>query len=962
MKSCFSLLFLFLFSFTVSQTFAQSSANSPDGCIITGTITDKSNGEVVPGVVAYIDSTSKGPKGGVSDFDGIYVVRDIPSGTYHIRFSLIGYQTQQINDIVVKNGQKSITVNVVMETSVTEDSEVVIKTVRQTNTESGVVNEMHNADQVVSGVGGNTVAKSQDRDAGEVVKRIPGVTIIDNRFIMVRGLNERYNSVWLNDAGAPSMETDKRAFSFEMIPSGMLDRILIYKTPSPELPSDFAGGMVKIYTKAFPEKTYLSVNYQASYRSGTTGKTFYFNNGSPGDKFGNGGSYRDMPANSPAYFNRNDADNTEQTKAFHNDWGIQSKGAIPDQRFSVMYAQPVYYKNGNLLGNTFGVSYTNIFTTYNVRRQDWDSTGQIQDYSDLQSTNTVRVNAIENLSFILGKNKFEFKNLINQQGRSSLIQRESNYEAGPNEKAYVEGYESRLIYSSQLSGDHKSASGNTEYNWTAGFGYTERDAPDLRRIKYTKQRTAPDSMYSAQVANTVDPVNGGGRFFAWQNERVYSFNQNFRHEFKIGKSDSLHKAYHFELNVGSYAEYKSREFIARVLGYTIAPSFVAFNLKRLPLDQIFAPENIGGTGFKMDEITSSSDKYAAQNLQLAGYVSLGIPIGKKIKVNGGARYEYNEQSLQSYVNQDSISPDVKTRFLLPSVNATYNFNEKSLVRLAYGKTVNRPEFREWSPFYFYDFDFNAGTYGSLYPTILAEHGQVLKVAQVDNADCRFEFYPGLADYIQFGVFYKSFKDPIQQVILPSGGSDSRAFTFVNADDAFTEGIEFDMRKNLAGLDTLFKSEFFGNFNVVANFSLIKSELHISEIVNQATTNPLQGQSPYVVNGGIYYQNDSIGLQASLLYNVFGPRLYLVGTLDYANIGELPKSSLDFTVTQKVWKSFSVTLGVQDILNQPVKLVQDTNRNGKFEKKDDVDKEIMSYKRGSYFTFGLRMNITEKEKK
>lgn len=952
MKTVAQISFLFLFTILSPFVFSQNAT-------INGTISDKITGELMGGVTVYIDSTSVGVKGGVSNFDGNYSITGMPVGVYKIRFSTIGYKTQLITGVEVKAGAKNVTLNVVMEqAAVILDSQVVIKAMHVSNSESSVVQEMKNQDKAVSGVSGAQIAKTQDRDAAAVVARIPGVTIIDNRFIMVRGLNERYNSVWLNDAGAPSMETDKRAFSFEMIPSGMLDRILIFKTPSPELPADFAGGMVKIYTKAFPEKTYLSVNYQTSFRAGTTGNPFYYNAGSSMDKFGIDNGSRDMPAGSPVYFNRNNPDNAAQTQAFQNSWGVLQKNAIPDQRFSIMYAQPISFKNGLLLGNTFGVSYTNVFSTYNIHRQDWDSTGQILDYSDIQSTNTVRTNAIENFSLLFGNNKLEFKNLINTQGRSWVTQRTSNFMDGPNEKSYVEGYENRLIYSTQLVGDHKSKSGKTEYNWTAGFGFTERNAPDLRRIKYTKSRTAPDSMYSAQVANTVDPVNGGGRFFSWQNERVYSFNQNFRHTFYIGGSDSTKDKYHFDVNVGTYTEYKSRQFIARVLGYTILPSATAFDLKRLPIDQIFAAENIGPNGFRMDEITSKSDQYMAQNLQVAGYVSLGLPIGKKMKVVGGVRYEYNQQALQSYVNQDSISPEVTTRFLLPSVNATYNFTEKSLVRLAYGKSLNRPEFREWSPFYFYDFDFNAGTYGSLFPSILAENGQVLKVAQVNNFDCRYEFYPGVADYIQIGVFYKSFKDPIQQIILPSGGSDSRAFSFTNADNAYSEGIEFDMRKNMAGLDTMFHTSCFGNFNVVANLSLIKSELHVSQVVNQQKTNPLQGQSPYVVNAGVYYQNDSIGLQASLLYNVFGPRLYLVGTLDYANIGELPKGSLDFSVSQKVWKMFSVTVGVQDILNQSALLVQDTNRNGKFERNGD-DKEIMGYKKGRYFTVGIKMNLSGK---
>ncbi len=950
----FYILFLFsILTFLSNSSFAQV---APQTVTISGTVSDQKTSELLGGVIVFLEGTAKGA---VTDFDGKYEVKNITPGTYRLRFSMINYKTQFIEGIEIKEGTKNSVVNVVMEPSVFEGSEVVIKDVRRTNTEASVVNEIHEAKAVVSGVSGAQAQKSQDADAGAVVKRIPGVTIIDNRFIMVRGLNERYNSVWLNDAGAPSMETDKRAFSFEMIPTGMLDRILIFKTPSPELPADFAGGMVKIYTKAFPDKRMIAVSYLTSDRSGTTFKPFASTQGSSTDKWGFDNGFRSMPSSAPEYFNHSDAQNNAQTKAFQNDWGINNKSAMPDQRFSIMYAQPFHLKKGMLLGNTFGVSYSNTFSSYTVHRQDWDSLVQMQDYSDAQSTHTIRTNAIENFSMLFGNNKLEFKNLINQQGREWVTQRVSNFENGPNEKAFVEGYESRLIYSSQLCGDHKSKTGNTEYNWSAGYAYTERNAPDLRRIKYTKARTAPDSMYSAAIANVVDPVNGGGRFYAWQNERMFSFNQNFRQTIYIGKKDSIDKRYHFILNIGTYAEYKSRQFIARVLGYTINPGALAFDLKRLPLDQIFADQHVGiPGGFKMDEITSASDKYQAQNTQMAGYISADLPIGKKIEVIGGARYEYNQQALQSFVNIDSISPMVNTRFLLPSVNATYNFTDKSLLRLAYGKTVNRPEFREWSPFYFYDFDFNAGTYGSLYPSVIAEHGQILKVAQVDNYDCRFEYYPGFADLIQVGVFYKSFINPIQQIILPSGGTDSRAFSFTNGDKATVEGIEFDMRKNLSGIDSLLNTSIFGDFSIVANFSLIKSKLQISQVINQATSNPLQGQSPYVVNGGLYYQNDSIGLQANLLYNVFGPRLFLVGTLDYANIGELPKPSLDFTVSQKIWKSFSVTFGIQDILNKPVRLVQDTNRNGKFEKNGN-DKEIMSYKRGSYFTFGIRMNLSGK---
>lgn len=152
-----------------------------------------------------------------------------------------------------------------------------------------------------------------------------------------------------------------------------------------------------------------------------------------------------------------------------------------------------------------------------------------------------------------------------------------------------------------------------------------------------------------------------------------------------------------------------------------------------------------------------------------------------------------------------------------------------------------------------------------------------------------------------GLFYKKFIDPIQQIVL-TGGSDSKAFSYINAESAYVTGLEIDVRKNLLFLDEKWNTNFFSNLGVVANLSLMKSQVNLSKVINQETATPLQGQSPYVINTGLYYQNDSIGLQISLLYNVFGPRIFLIGTLDYANIGEMPRHTLDFTISQNITKN------------------------------------------------------------
>lgn len=278
-----------------------------------------------------------------------------------------------------------------------------------------------------------------------------------------------------------------------------------------------------------------------------------------------------------------------------------------------------------------------------------------------------------------------------------------------------------------------------------------------------------------------------------------------------------------------------------------------------------------------------------------------------------------------------------------------------LVRMAYGETVNRPEFREWSPFYFYDFEFSAGNYGSLFPTVYYPGGNVLKVAQIHNADVRWEWYPDYGDMLHAGGFFKYFKDPIQQVITPTGGSDSKAFTYINGDHAFVYGVEVDVRKNLGFMQPHASKNVMKNFTLVFNAAYINSQLTMPNLPLLVSKTHLQGQSPYVVNAGLYYQNDSLGIQASVLYNVFGPRIYAIGNTAYGNIGEMAKNTLDISISKTFFKRLTVTFAIQDLINQTSRLMLDIDRNNKFDNKG-MDKNILSYKTGRYYTVGVKFRM------
>ncbi len=905
--------------------------------ILHGRLTDAENGEALTGATILLEGTGYGAK---TDISGNYTIKNIPDGSYTLLAKYVSYQTK--SELIILSKKVSLEKNITLDKSHKELKNVKIKASKKTNTERGVMTEIRNAQVVSSGVSAAQIAKAADRNAAEVIKRVPGVTIINDRFINIRGLNERYNEVWLNNATAPSAETDIRAFSFDVIPSGVIDRILVFKTPSAELPGNFAGGAVKIFTTSMPDKDALTFSYSSSYRNGSTFQPYYYTQRSKTDYLGYDNSYRVLPKDLPEYISKNDANNSIVTGSFKNNWEILKKNASPDQRFQINFQKHWQLNKRISIGNVSSASYSSTSTTYNVMRADYDSNALNYKSKDIQSTHAVQIAAMENLAIRFGNHKIEWKNLLNQSGKEMTTLRSNDLPGDVPYKYYAMGYMCKRTLLSQLAGTHQFEKSKIFYDWTLSYNNTYRNEPDLRRINYTQFISGNDTLYKAQVANVVDPIAGGGRFYQSLTENSFSLNHNVKRNFNMGKIS-------LEMTAGNFIENRTRNFTARVLGYTIKPGFNAYNLTLLDIDTIFSPQNVRSEDqFKIDETTSLPDSYTASNFLLASYVASNIRVGDKLNVKIGARYEYNEQKLNSFTNLDSnskVSLNLVTKFLLPSLNVSYNINKKQLIRFAAGQTLNRPEFREIAPFFFYDFDLRIGNYGSLYPTTYFPKGTYLKVAKVMNADIRYEWYGEQTDMFHVGVFYKHFTDPIQKVIT----SDYKGLTYINAKSATVYGIEMEARKSLSFIPWKEAK----SFTAICNVTLQKSNLILPDFPNQLKESRLQGQSPYVVNAGIYYQNDSNKIQASLLYNVFGSRIFAIGSDFYGSTAEAPFHSLDAMLSYKINRYLSISGSIQNLLDQQTKLILDNNRNQKFEKSDAT---IKSYKMGSYFTLGARINL------
>jgi outer membrane receptor protein involved in Fe transport len=906
---------------------------------ITGLVLDKSTQETLIGVNVSIEGSQSGA---ISDMDGKFEISDLEAGSYTLIFSYIGYANKNISNVTVAAGQ-STTVNVVLDLAENELAEVEVVDFKKTNTEASVLLEMKNSSLVASGISSQQINRSSDRDAAQVVKRIPGVTI-QGSFVNIRGLNQRYNSVMLHNVMAPSVETDIKSFAFDIIPSSQLERIIIQKSPSADIISDFAGGLVKIQTKAFPDSNYWSFNYGTTIRSGTTFQDFELQN--PGGLFYLGFDNKfGLPKNFPADIRKiNDADELQQVgQSLPNNWNTKSTMAFPDQRMGILKGTR-FVTDKALIGNVTALNYTVSNLAIDVLRSDYNAYDEIEDkpvpiynFIDKQYTRNVRLGLLHNWAFkVNAKNSIEFKNLVNFNSIAQYTNRggqhiESNY--FPNNNSFDQVY--RGISSHQLLGRHELIKNVATIDWVAGYGFSYRNQPDYRRYRSDLDTSTGTS--NIYITTQASP-EFLGRFFSELKEHVATGSVAYSHKVGYKKDRKIIPT----ISVGSYSEYKTRSFKARNIGY-IKGNVTTFDndLRNGGIDNMFQTENINPTtGIMIDEQSNPNDSYTAQNIQSAVFANMDVTFFKKLRIVTGVRYEYNLQKLDSRDQTDNpVVVNNAIHAVLPSINMSYSFTPKVLIRTAYGMSINKPEFREIAPFSFYDFNTNFTNKGN--PN--------LDYCKIHNADLKVEYYPSSTEVINISGFYKRFINPIEVVFLPGAGSNgAKNFTYNNAESADIYGVELEVKKTFNSVD----NKFLNRWSVLFNAAYIKSKVKLGDIaVGQSANRPLQGQAPYTVNTGIFYTDTDNRFQVNMMYNVTGKRIVFVGSEDYPDVYEMPRHQLDFNASYTFKKGIELSFNANDLINQETILLQDGNLNGKLER--NKDQRLQEFRTGTQYTFGVK---------
>ncbi len=924
MNNCLKWLQVFIFlSLFIFETHGQSGT-------IQGTITDAKTGESLIGTNIILQGTYTGT---TSDLDGNFRLQNINPGTYNLVVSYISYN-QQIIRVTVK-ANETTRIDVKLEPATLEIESVKVTATRRTNTEMALVSSLKASNVVANGISNQQIIRSQDKDASEVVRRVPGITIRDGRFVIVRGLVERYNVTWLNGIPAPSSEADMRSFSFDLIPSNQIDNILIYKTPAPELPADFAGAAIQISSLGFADKNSFGISYSAGYVEGTTFQEYYKYKGGKYDWLGFDDGTRALPHGFPstkefrALASNSSAEDKlkiqELGRSFNKIWTPDLVKAAPMNQTFNMSVSRYFLLGKTSLGLVSSILYNKTIDSDHILRRGYQAYNTILDksnpyykYNDDKYKETARAGALLNINFVFGSNqKIEFRNLFNQQGSSSTTLRTGqNFYGGNFEKNYELDYQSRLTFSSTLGGKHTLFNQLSSFDWTFGYAYADQNRPDIRRVQ---------TSLSGDLDPALDPFRIGvnfnadpkllGRLFLQNYEHLKNINLNFSQKIPLGNFVP-------EIKTGFLYTHLQRNFSARNIGYAFANIFkFNWNLVKLPVDTVafspqffstirdlFIDENINPeNGLKIDESTNKSDSYEAWNETYAAYTGLLIPLFNKIKIYAGIRYENTAQNLSGYLETgDSIVVKNIFKDLFNYVNLTFNLTENTLLRLAYGKTLNRPEFREISPFSFFDFDENASIYGNPY----------LKSSYVHNSDIRIEWYPAQGEIISIGIFNKNFLNPIEKQLINVGSGYN--YTFRNARSAYSRGIELEVRKSFQFLEnspSVFNM--LKDFTLILNGSLIQSRINNPDPNERDSIRPLQGQSPYILNAGLYYQQEKSGLSVTALYNVIGKRIDYIGDLENPHIWEMPFHSLDLSISKKIGRFITLKLGAKNILNETV---------------------------------------------
>ncbi|PJZ69274.1 TonB-dependent receptor [Leptospira perolatii] len=970
---------------SIAETWAQGAGK------IRGKIVDGDSGDAVFGATIVVRSIKKFAK---TDFDGNYDL-ELPAGTHEVEFQMMGFSAQK-KTVTVSAG-KSQVVNITF--GIQKLETVDVKGRALNDAEAALLAIQKKGSTVSDGISKEAIKKSPDSSAGEVVRRVTGITLVGGKFVFVRGLGERYSNTELNDTLIPSTEPDKRVVALDIFPAGVLKNVRIIKTFAPELPGEFSGGLVKIETQEYPEEKQFSVTLGAGGNYNTTGKKFLSMN--QGDAFGGVNENQRIPSIVQSVpesipfqpgniFGGLPPKLTQaSTASFNQKWTPDSGPASFDRNMSISFGDT--YKIGTsgsrlgiLVGSTYNRNYRFRQEASNryfagvyspLSNQGANLNFQQKQNADLYTEERNWGNNL-NLAYEITKGQQIFlKTLYSQQGEATVRDAKgTDYIDNFNFAALTTTYTSSRILHNTIGGDHAlNIIGDRPHklDWRVNYAEAVREQPNLQQQVWRRPDGAAANQNYTRLGNNPD----GSRFFSESTDTVKT--AKFDYEIPFDQWNGLKSTFKF----GSYSMERSKDFRFREFGQK--PNTVVPGIDQYPVPgEVYSnPYQFIKDNATFSERRSEANAYDASQKLQAYYGQVEIPIQPKLKLLTGLRYEDSFQHVKTFLMTDvnrltnvNYGCDVKDEFArislinnnicdpnnngvgqlrtkdkLPSFNLNWEFKDNQIIRFAATQTLTRPDLRELSPFGFTPYFGANRVFGN----------SDLRRTFIHNYDLRYEYYLNSTDYVGVGAFFKQLSSPIEMVGQPIAGSISQRFTFLNANEATIRGVELDFRKDL-----LERVRFEANLFLISSrvdvmpwetFVAAKSGLldPASRASAYSPTNisrPLQGQSPLVFNIKFDFKLDEKKKHGiGVYYNYFGDRLYAVGANGLPDAYERAVGLTDIVYTYKRNDHLEFKASAQNIFDTRYRVYQKNPLTG--------EKDLFqSYRTGVSFSFSATYKL------
>lgn len=831
----------------------------------------------------------------LTDLDGRFFLQNVPPGLHTVEVRQIGFASKTVTNVTIVAGETTV-LDVSLTSAVFAVEAITVSAEVEQGTVGRALDEQRNALNIVNAISAEQMAKSPDSDASEAVQRVSGVTVQDGKYVFVRGLGERYTTTSLNGSRVPSPEPEKRVVPLDLFPSGLLEAVTTSKTFTPDQPGDFSGGSVNLRTRDFPASRVLSLSLGMGLNADATGVTLPTAQRVGTEWAGFPGAERALPPEAAAGGDLSGLTPEETNvilRSFRNAWTPQAASGMPKGSFGVTLGG-----GGNALGYIASLTYK-FDQELREREERSQAIADGQGGTVAQNTfvgqtgrRSVLWGGILNLSTRLGDGttRIQLNNTYNRSADNEALslQGESEEFGLPFDVSRM-SFVARSVWSSQLRGEHLLG-GRHRFDWLGSYSRVNRDEPDRSDVVYETTVDPNDSTARIPVRWWGAP-RSAIRTFSALDEWSGQGGANLRLAF----GDPSHET---AVKVGADVRRTERDADSRA--YDLLNFGLDEAQRSAPAEEIFDGRYYNGEiGLRVNQ---NGGQYTADENYLAGYLQLELPVGRRIRVVGGARLERDRMEVRSLQpNGADTTALLDDLDLLPSVAVTVSLTRSSNLRLSATQTLSRPEYRELSPTTSFE------PLGGL----TLEGNPDLTRALIQNADLRWEAFPSPGEVVSIGVFAKRFDDPIEQIIVASTGANR--LSWVNTEAAYNYGAELELRTSLGRLSGSLMP-----FTLFGNLTLMQSEIDVGEQNQAALTNtkrPMVGQAEYVVNTGLGYSNYSGSVSATLLYNLVGPRIVEAGVDPLPDTYEQSRHILDFSLQFPALAGVAVKLDAENLLNQ-----------------------------------------------